>query len=478
MRPPCWASPFWGSWPWFRDGGAFGNVRPVTAPADIPGADETLKAVFARFRAAPESPVFEELAEALLARGHANEALQITEHGLQKIPTHVGGRIQRAAALIALGRTRVAYVELLRALALENDNARAQRLLGRVFVEAGAPDRAAKLLAERHKNRKRTEDTRPSDGAVAAPPIPDVDQEETRRIEVPFEPTATAPAQVITEMPEGEITDAAPIPKPAAAPATPSRLVAPEVPADLANLFAELTKDLGLNPERPISSRVEVTQVIRLRQQPKPRAHLSSIDGPIVDMTQPGDLEVLSSDDLEPIETTKTPASLFDVVTSPHGLGGMSLSDEPLFHEDLPFRVDAVPEGAETAGANAPREVDFDRLRRSMTREVPQLAEVDDDERGVFGREHEFPSPAQTRSPDPSTPGAASPDAAAFAPSAQAPVAPRPRPAEYPRPSLSVPPEAYESEDTLSRDRGPRMALIGLLVFTVACIIGIVLFLR
>jgi hypothetical protein len=428
----------------------------VSAHADIPGADETLKAMFARFRAAPESPIFEELAEALLARGHANEALQITEHGLQKLPTHVGGRIQRAAALIALGRPKVAYIELLRALAIESDNARAQRLLGRVFVEAGAPDRAAKLLAKRHQNRRREEPPKPAVAPVAAPPIPDVDQEETRRIEIPFE-IASKPATVAeTPGPEAHLSqDLLPL-----EPAEPTaKLSAPTIPrADVANLFAELTKDLGLKPERPVVSRVEVTQVIRMRQAPKPRPHLSSIDGPIVDTTHPGELELLDDADIEPIEATKTPASLFDVVTSPHGLAGMSLSDEPLFHEDLPFRVDAVKEGAEGPADNGPKEVDFDVLRRSMTKEVPALTNVDDDERGVFGREAELP---------------AQPASAGAAP--QRPPARLPAPPEYPRPKLAG--EEADGEIAPPR-RGPALILTLLILFTMAGLVGIFLFLR
>ena len=42
----------------------------------MPHADEALKALFERFKAAPESPVFKELANALLSRGQltADEA--------------------------------------------------------------------------------------------------------------------------------------------------------------------------------------------------------------------------------------------------------------------------------------------------------------------------------------------------------------------------------------------------------------------
>src|SRR5688572_18785933 len=117
----------------------------------MPHADEALKSLVSRFKDAPGSPAFTELAAALLARGHAAEALRIAEHGLQIVPTSVDGRIERAAALLALGRPRVAFVELKRALAINPTNRRAMRLLGKVYVDAGAPGKAAELLAQRLK---------------------------------------------------------------------------------------------------------------------------------------------------------------------------------------------------------------------------------------------------------------------------------------------------------------------------------------
>ena len=72
----------------------------------MPHADEALKSLVARFREDPGSSAFTELSAALLARGHASEALRIAEHGLQLQPDSVDGRIERAASLLALGRTR------------------------------------------------------------------------------------------------------------------------------------------------------------------------------------------------------------------------------------------------------------------------------------------------------------------------------------------------------------------------------------
>lgn len=112
-------------------------------------ADEALKAAAARFKKAPESDACAELAALLLARGHASEALRVAEHGLQLSPILVNARIERAAALLALGRPRVAYVELLRALAIEPENRRALRHLGTAYMDAGAPGKAAELLRRR-----------------------------------------------------------------------------------------------------------------------------------------------------------------------------------------------------------------------------------------------------------------------------------------------------------------------------------------
>ncbi|CAN0579219.1 unnamed protein product, partial [Laminaria digitata] len=114
----------------------------------MPQRDEALKSLVVKFEAAPGSRAFVELAAALLARGHASESLRVAEHGLQLVPDSVEGRVERAAALLALGRPRVAYVELVRALAIHPGHKRGMRLLGKTFRDAGAPGRAAKLLAK------------------------------------------------------------------------------------------------------------------------------------------------------------------------------------------------------------------------------------------------------------------------------------------------------------------------------------------
>src|SRR5688572_13480802 len=155
----------------------------------MPHADEALKSLVSRFKDAPGSPAFTELAAALLARGHAAEALRIAEHGLQLVPVSVEGRIERAAALLALGRPRVAFVELKRALAINPTNRRAMRLLGKVYVDAGTPGKAAELLAMRLKS---------GDAKEVEPPPDEEQNEPTHVTQSPFympekEPTHDLP---------------------------------------------------------------------------------------------------------------------------------------------------------------------------------------------------------------------------------------------------------------------------------------------
>src|SRR5262245_41342759 len=165
----------------------------------MPHADEALKSLVARFKDAPGSPAFTELAAALLARGHAAEALRIAEHGLQIVPLSVDGRIERAAALLALGRPRVAFVELKRALAINPTNRRAMRLLGKVDVDAGTPGKAAELLAQRFKSGDKDtvdDETEPENDHepthVTHAPLPMNDRERSAYDTHPATPTIPA----------------------------------------------------------------------------------------------------------------------------------------------------------------------------------------------------------------------------------------------------------------------------------------------
>lgn len=275
----------------------------MPSPAEIPQRDEALKSLVEKFEAAPASRAFVDLAAALLARGHASESLRVAEHGLQLVPMDADGRVERAAALLALGRPRVAYVELLRALALAPSHKRGMRLLGKAFRDAGAPHRAAELLAQRSKRAA----SEVSSTIEAHPPEP-----ETLKS------------------------------RPAIDTASEARPTSDPMPA----LFSALTKDLGLGgavPSRKAPPRVEVTQIMRRKRAPRPprsESELVEIDGPIVDTTQPGKVEALDLEDEPADVTAREPAPLWHDRTP--GLTDFALDDEPLFQENMPFAVRPV----------------------------------------------------------------------------------------------------------------------------------------
>ncbi|MEM7675737.1 MAG: hypothetical protein AAF449_07000 [Myxococcota bacterium] len=282
----------------------------MAAPAEIPHADEALKTLVQRFKASPGSSAFTTLAAALLARGHAAEALRITEHGLQLVPGSVEGRVERAAALLGQGRPRMAYVELLRALAIEPQHRRAQRLLGKAFVDSGAPERAAALLAQR-SSAIETDDSQ----SVHTPPSP-----------------KNLAASLISDLTDNS-------------PTTETEWQAPQPHESvLPDLFSALTKDLGLGgavPEASPQRRVEVTQIIRRKARPRPprsASELAEIDGPIVDTSQPTPA-IDTNDEPVPTITAKEKIPLFP--QSPD-FATLSLDDEPLFQEHMPFAVRPV----------------------------------------------------------------------------------------------------------------------------------------
>lgn len=285
----------------------------MSSPAEIPHADEALKSLVARFKADP-SEVFLELSAALLARGHASEALRVAEHGLQIVPTSVEGRVERAASLLALGRPRVAYVELRRALAIDPTHRRGMRLLGKAFRDAGVPHRAAKLLAKRSMNEQEADQ----------PPRP------VPKVRMPPPAEDTKPMAKASSPPPSQ----------------------EDFPSDgIPDLFSSLTKDLGLGaamPEAPVR-RVEVTQIIRRKGLPRPprsASELAAIEGPIVDTTQPGQLiEAQNMEEPEAVSTAE-PAPLFDRATTDQlSIAGFALDDEPLFQDDMPFEVRPVDQG-------------------------------------------------------------------------------------------------------------------------------------
>lgn len=341
----------------------------MASPAEMPHADEALKSLVARFKDAPGSPAFTELAAALLARGHAAEALRIAEHGLQIVPTSVDGRIERAAALLALGRPRVAFVELKRALAINPTNRRAMRLLGKVYVDAGTPGKAAELLAQRLKGGDKADGKEESEqegdhepthvtharrdnAPPALPPREDTAPLQKKPVR---DDRSQPPAKATPTPPKGEL---------AAAKASLPSLGGGAIP----DLFSDLTRDLGLSqpaPERA-PSRVEVTQIIRRKpKEAKPRSpsELAMIDGPIVDTTQPGQITEVTGDMFSPQLGGSEPPPLFDAVTSPRlQLTPFGLDDEPLFQEHMPFAVRPVENNEQESSSD---------LRETMDEEAP-----------------------------------------------------------------------------------------------------------
>ena len=236
-------------------------------------ADEKLKTLFERFRVAPASNAFVELTSALLARGHVTEALRVAEHGLQLDPRSIPGRTERAAALLALGRPRIAFIEVQRVLAQAPDNAMALRLLGEIYKNAGVPNRAAALLSQRQENSK-----------------------------------SKPPSSIrIASLVEEKSSETIPL------------------------LFSDLTKDLGLGASLApdINQPVEITQVIRKRgmiQPPRSGSELTAIEGPIVDTQLSNQFRPLpiplgtgnapKRNDVQVPSPTKSPANLLEAITS------------------------------------------------------------------------------------------------------------------------------------------------------------------
>jgi hypothetical protein len=299
----------------------------------MPQQDEALKALVVRFKDSPERG-FIPLASALLSRGHASEALRVAELGLQLMPESVEGRVERAAALLALGRPRVAYVELRRALCIDPAHRRGMRLLGKAFVDAGAPGRAAELLAKRSAMPISEDPPSVHQGAkgVAKADVSDL-----------LSPSAKAAPERPAIRAESEIE-----PEPDFSP--------PPSLANVPDLFSDLTKDLGLGAAIPeLARRVEVTQIIRrkaaLPRPPRSESELREIEGPIVDTTQPGELET-QTDEPEQLSPKREPPSLFNAGTNP-ALEGFSLDDEPLFQEHLPFDVRPVSESMDLEDTHA-----------------------------------------------------------------------------------------------------------------------------
>ena len=262
----------------------------MSAPANIQSSDQTLSSLFQQYRADPNIAISIKLSKALIARGHAAEALQVTEYSLSSDPLDTEGRIQRAAALLELSRTKAAYVELQRILAISPTHSKAVRMLGKVFVDLGFPERAAELLKKK-MNAASQQAQASTDGSS--------------RVQVPSIRAKNDAEQ-----------------KPV-----------------IGDLFASLTNDLGLGgfPTDFASetSRVEVTQVVRTRKKKTKLSsgdELSSLVGPIVDQSR----TELLSDESSQTPTQNKPATAYDMVTSTELSHTWDEDDEI---KDMPFKV-------------------------------------------------------------------------------------------------------------------------------------------
>jgi len=277
----------------------------VAAPTHLQSADKALTSLFEKYSSDPSMEMGVRLSKALIARGHAAEALQITDYSLSLEPASTEGRIHRAAALIELSRPKAAFVELQRILAIEPSHGKATRMLGQVYVDLGHPERAAKLL------RKRISDLGGNSQSqeVQKPTL----QEPSTRVQVPSVVSKADTAQTVD--------DSVPV---------------------IGDLFASLTNDLGLGgfptDFASESSNVEVTQVVRARISPKqmgPQTELTSLAGPIVDRSRTG------SDSRSPLprHESNRPSTAYEIVTSPEL---HHTWDEDNLAKDSPFKISPI----------------------------------------------------------------------------------------------------------------------------------------
>jgi hypothetical protein len=184
------------------------------------------------------------------------------------------------------------------------------RLLGKAYVESGAPHRAASLLAMRSMNDEEQAERAPTPKLNKPAPPPEPESEPDLELDIPDPPPPNDP---------------------------------------IPDLFSSLTRDLGLGAAIPESAvrRVEVTQIIRRKGLPRPprsSSELVAIEGPIVDTTQPGQIvESSGGGEPEQVSTAEPAQLLFDrASTDQFSMAGFTLDDEPLFQEDMPFEVRPV----------------------------------------------------------------------------------------------------------------------------------------
>lgn len=96
----------------------------------------------------PSSYVFVSMADTCLRAGMPRLALDTLEKGLRFHPGLASATVLKGRALMALGRWDDARLTLLQALENGAENVLARKLLARVFLETGEPERGVELLEE------------------------------------------------------------------------------------------------------------------------------------------------------------------------------------------------------------------------------------------------------------------------------------------------------------------------------------------
>jgi len=102
------------------------------------------------FRDNPRSTVFVALAQALVAAGRPDEAVEVSRQGLANHPDHIEGRLGLARAHAALSRWKEAEQELVKVVKLDRYHQKAFGLLGEVLIHRTNWDVAVKALSRAH----------------------------------------------------------------------------------------------------------------------------------------------------------------------------------------------------------------------------------------------------------------------------------------------------------------------------------------
>ena len=110
-------------------------------------SEDQIASLRTHVKADARSRAFVDLARALNARGEHAEAAEVAQQGLLAHPDAVDGRLALAVAEAEQGRVREALEQIKRALLIEQDNAEALALMGRILLERGLTKRAVQFLS-------------------------------------------------------------------------------------------------------------------------------------------------------------------------------------------------------------------------------------------------------------------------------------------------------------------------------------------